>query len=133
MSDVWDELRFFKKSEFDCRCGCGGNEMNPDFLKKLDDLRSRVDFPFIVTSGYRCPDHNEQVSSTGRNGPHTTGRAVDLSLFGQRAFNVMRQWTLGGWGTGIGLNQKGPHKKRFIHLDDLEADGKRFRPTVWTY
>ncbi len=133
MSDIWDELKFFKKSEFDCRCGCGRNEMDPDFLRKLDDHRSRVDFPFVVTSGYRCPDHNEAVSNTGRSGPHTTGRAVDLALFGRRAFGVMRHATLGGWYSGIGLNQRGPHNKRFIHLDDLEPEDSRFRPTVWTY
>ncbi len=130
---IWDELKYFKKTEFDCRCGCGQNEMEPDFLKKLDDLRGRFDFPFIVTSGYRCPSYNAQVSSTGATGPHTTGRAVDLALFGRKAFNLMRHWTLGGWGTGIGLKQHGPHDKRFIHLDDISADDNRFRPTVWTY
>lgn len=133
MSDVWDELKFFKKSEFDCRCGCGGNEMNADFLRKLDDMRSRMDFPYIVTSGYRCPDHNEKVSTTGRNGPHTTGRAVDINVFGKRAFQVLQQAALGGWFTGIGLNLKGSHDKRFIHLDDLDSHDNRFRPTVWTY
>ena len=107
--------------------------MEPDFLKKLDDLRGRFDFPFIVTSGYRCADYNERISSTGRTGPHTTGRAVDLALFGRKAYGLMRHWTLGGWGTGIGLHQRGPHDKRFIHLDDIPADDNRFRPTVWTY
>jgi uncharacterized protein YcbK (DUF882 family) len=79
---IFEELQFFKKSEFTCKCGCGRTFMEPDFLKKLDDLRSRVDFPFFVTSGFRCPSYNERISSTGRTGPHTTGRAVDLQLYG---------------------------------------------------
>lgn len=129
---IWDELRFFKKTEFDCPC-CGGNQMSETFLRKLDDHRGRVDFPFIVTSGYRCPNHNEQVSSTGRNGPHTTGRAVDLAIFGRNAHRLIQQGALGGWYSGIGLKQHGPHAARFVHLDDLEQTDGRFRPTIWTY
>lgn len=133
MTTIWDSLKFFKKTEFDCKCGCGRNEMDEDFLTKLDDARSRVDFPFIVTSGYRCPDYNDRISTTGRNGPHTTGHAVDLGLFGRNAFAVVTQMALGGWMTGIGLKQHGAHSGRFIHLDDLSKDDGRFRPTIWTY
>lgn len=128
---IWDELEFFQKKEFDCRCGCGRNEMDPDFLKKLDDLRRRLGFPLVVTSGYRCPDHNESVSTTGRDGPHTTGRAVDFGIMGYKAKRLLTQASLGGWMTGLGVNQKGPHNKRFIHLDDLESE--RTRPNVWSY
>lgn len=134
MSGVdWSTVVHFAPEEFECACGCGRNEMQPDFIRKLDDLRSRFDFPFVVTSGYRCPDHNAKVSTTGRDGPHTTGRAVDLSLFGRRAFLVIRQASLFGFMTGLGLNQRGQHEKRFVHLDDLEAGDGRYRPTVWTY
>lgn len=129
----WDEIEFFKKNEFDCKCGCGGNEMVPSFLKKLDHTRRLLGFPFVVTSGYRCPQHNNRVSNTGLNGPHTTGRAVDVQLFGHRAFVLLRAIGVGNEFTGIGLNLKGPHKSRFIHLDDLESHDNRFRPTVWTY
>lgn len=129
----WDQVIFFKKKEFDCKCGCGKNEMDLVFLKKLDDARSRFDFAFIVTSGYRCPLHNSRVSTTGQNGPHTTGHAADLSLFGHQAHKVIQQGTLGGWFTGIGLKQHGPHRSRFIHLDDLQSTDDRFRPTIWTY
>lgn len=130
-ADFWNEIEHFKKAEFDCPC-CGANKMARDFVRKLDDLRSRVNFPLVVSSGYRCAKHNAAVSKTGDHGPHTTGRAVDFAIFGRAAFIVVQQWSLGGWGTGLGLNQRGPHQKRFVHLDDLEA-GERYRPTVWTY
>jgi len=107
--------------------------MNHSFLKKLDRTRTLLGFPLIVTSGYRCPDHNDSVSSTGRNGPHTTGRAVDLAVFGYQAYALLRH--VGGTPDfgGIGLKQHGAHDSRFIHLDDLEPSDGRFRPTVWTY
>ena len=45
---IWDELSFFKKSEFDCRCGCGRNEMNLAFLEKLDELRASLSLSRVV-------------------------------------------------------------------------------------
>ena len=133
---TWADIRHFTPGEFACKCGAcdsDGTEMHLDFVAKLDDLRERMDIPFIVTSGYRCPDYNDRISTTGRNGPHTTGRAVDLSITGRLAFNLLRQCSLGGWMSGIGLNQRGPHAKRFIHLDDLNGPDHPHRPNVWTY
>lgn len=130
---IWDELRFFKKTEFNCRCGCGRNNMEPEFLKKLDTARGILGFPLIISSGYRCPSHNERVSTTGKSGPHTTGRAADVLIFGREAYILVRYMSLHGGMTGLGINQRGAHDKRFIHLDDLEQSDGRYRPTVWTY
>ena len=130
---IWDELKYFKKTEFDCKCGCGKNDMDEGFLKKLDNMRHVLGFPLVVTSGYRCPDYNERVSTTGRNGPHTTGKAVDLSVFGYRAWVVLRYALGANAYPGVGLKQHGAHSSRFIHLDDLEQADNRYRPTTWTY
>jgi hypothetical protein len=129
---IWNELQFFERREFLCPC-CESEGMDSDFLRKLDDIRRRLNFPLPVTSGYRCPDYNDKISTTGRNGPHTTGKAADLSLMGRQAFQFVQQASLGGWFTGIGLRQHGAHTKRFIHVDDLPSGDGRFRPTVWTY
>lgn len=126
------QWKHFEIDEFTCTCGCGINGMRESFVDKLDDLRERCGFPFIVTSGYRCPEHNSRVSSTGSDGPHTTGRAVDLSVSGNDAFRLVAQCTLGGWMTGVGLKQHGAHASRFVHLDDLAQPGHP-RPRVWTY
>ncbi len=131
---TWAEIKYFEPGEFACRCGdcdSDGREMDLNFVAALDELRRRFGFPIVITSGYRCPAYNRVVSTTGFDGPHTTGRAADIGISGERAFHLMQQCTLGGWMTGIGLNQTGSHEKRFIHLDDL--DGDRPRPRVWTY
>lgn len=122
--------RHFTIDEFTCKCGCGRNEMSPQFIDLLDDLREACGFPLPVTSGYRCPDHNEKVSSTGRTGPHTTGRAADLGVSHKQAFEALT-WAARMEFTGIGLNQKGA--ARFVHLDDLPAAEGQPRPTVWSY
>lgn len=119
---MWDELRYFQRSEFICSCGCGRADMEFEFLKKLDVLRHTMGFPIHVTSGYRCPDYNEQVSSTGRTGPHTSGKAADLALSYSGARKALT--TISELFDGVGLNQKG--ESRFVHVDTLE-------PRIWTY
>ena len=123
----------FALHELACR-HCGASEMDEDFLDRLEELRTehygRV---MPLSSGYRCPEYNRSVSTTGPYGPHATGQAVDVRVFGAAAYELveaaLRQ---GGW-TGIGLNQRGAHLGRFIHLDRLEETGTRPRPWVWTY
>lgn len=119
----------FKPEEFRCK-GDGTYLIVPEFMDKLQALRTRAAFPFRITSGYRSPAYNAKVAETGSKGPHTTGRAVDISVFGLDAFNLVRLAMEGGF-TGIGISQKGT--SRFVHLDDLNrADGYP-RPAIWTY
>ncbi len=46
--------QYFSDSELMCRCCYGKAEMEPNFMKKLIVLREYVNFPFAVTSAYRC-------------------------------------------------------------------------------
>ena len=112
---------------------CGKVYMKESFMLALERLREACDFPFIISSGYRCPDHNAAVSpATGRDGPHTTGYAADVAVVGDKAYMVMAKAHMVGM-TGVGLNQKGPHNQRFVHLDTLNESSTRPRPWVWTY
>lgn len=120
---------YFKPHELECSC-CGKNLMQDEFMDRLDALRALLDFPFKLSSAYRCPDHNSTVSKTGRNGPHTTGRAVDILCSHEQAFDIITNARNFGF-TGIGVKQKG--EGRFIHLDDLEHRANRPRPHVWSY
>ena len=115
----------FSNAELTCKCGCG---MLPrkDFMAKVQKLRDELGFTLPVTSAARCPLHNAAVSATGRTGPHTTGRAIDIGVRGDRAVMLIKAALNAGF-TGIGISQKGA--SRFIHLDDL-AEG---RPNVWSY
>lgn len=132
---TWDTIEHFKATEFACRCGeCGstGDEMNMEFIYALNQLRERLDNAMVITSGYRCPAYNDRISSTGVDGPHTTGRAADVGVSGERAFHLVQQCCINGWMKGIGINQKGAYDKRFIHLDNLEEPDHP-RPRIWTY
>jgi uncharacterized protein YcbK (DUF882 family) len=115
----------FGREELTCKCGCGFLPQQ-DFMDKVEQHRLSVGFPLAVSSAARCPDHNARVSGTGRSGPHTTGRAIDLAVSHGKAYMVLATALRMGF-TGIGVQQKGGG--RFIHLDDL-ADG---RPAIWSY
>lgn len=119
---------FFKRDELKCK-GSGLCKMSPDFMYKLCALRSMYNAPLIITSGYRSPEHNKEVSYTGENGPHTTGRAVDISIRGKEALFIIKAAMSLGF-TGFGVSQKGD--SRFIHLDDLEYPDFP-RPNLWSY
>lgn len=122
-------MKYFTNEELECSC-CGKNLMQSDFMEKVEEMREALGFPFIVSSAYRCPDHNSVVSKTGRNGPHTSGRAIDIRCSHERAFEIISNAKRFGF-TGVGVKQKG--EGRFIHLDDLTERSNRPRPTTWSY
>ena len=130
----WDDIKHFTVGEFTCHCGCGRSDMDEDFMLCLDDLREQLGFPLGVSSGFRCPDHNDKVSSTGRNGPHTTGKAADLLVFGAEGYAVVSQAADSGM-SGVGISQasKTPHGERFVHVDTLGQAVNRPRPWIWSY
>ncbi len=126
---VWPN---FTPQEMACK-GSGSILIVPEFMDKLQLLRTQFGEPVVISSGYRSPAHNNAVSSTGHDGPHTTGRAADIKTSHNRAFEILAIAPGLGF-TGIGIKQKGPHAGRFIHLDDLgNEDTKGLRPTVWSY
>ena len=130
--------RNFSRAELMCRCGCQRMEMDHEFMLKIQRMRAVSEKPFTVTSAFRCPEHNNNVSSTGYDGPHTTGHAIDLQFFGNDAFALLElvftdsdEWIREF--TGIGVSQKGSHGARFIHLDDLPNAPGQPRPWIWSY
>ena len=79
----WDDIEFFTREEFRCKCGgkyCNGfpAEMSEDTVRCADEIRRRAGIPLHVNAGLRCEAWNrEQSGATGSY--HMTGHAVDLS------------------------------------------------------
>jgi hypothetical protein len=120
----------FTPAEVACKCGCG---LLPSqaFMEKVQRARNRTNFKWPVTSGARCPEYNVIVSDTGDSGPHTKD-AIDIGVSGAQARAVLAAFLAEGF-SGIGVNQRGPHNKRFIHGDDLPNEDGQPRPHVWSY
>jgi uncharacterized protein YcbK (DUF882 family) len=117
--------------ELVCKCGCGLCLMDNDFMSKLEKIKdewySQSTNRLKITSGYRCHNHNRNVSihaSEDGSGPHTKGKAVDILISGsdsKKLYRIAKKHM-----TGIGIS------KNFIHMDALTPE-EAPRPTVWRY
>lgn len=116
----------FKRAEMRCK-GSGECRVDPAFMDLLEAIRADYGKPMTITSGYRSPEYNAKVSFTGSAGPHTTGRAVDVSVRGEDAHRLLKTALAHGI-MGVGVAQKG--ESRFLHLDMVETGT---RPWVWSY
>lgn len=127
--------KYFSPQELRCRCdNCEsmGVEMKPELMEPLIVLRETMRMPFLVSSAYRCPAHNNKVSTTGLNGPHTTGLAIDIVIGSTPAYHFLEEAYAMKAFTGIGIKQK--EAWRFIHLDVLDPVKSHLkRPMIWSY
>ncbi len=98
-------------------------------MVRLQALRTKLEFPFPITSAYRCANHPIERQKK-MPGAHYTGRAVDIAVSHEKAYHLVQEALQAGF-TGIGVKQKGAI--RFIHLDDLEDSPSRPRPHIWSY
>jgi hypothetical protein len=114
------ELRYFKLHEFDCK-HTGENEMKESFLVRIDELRHRCGFPFVINSGYRSKTHPEEINKE-KPGKHTEGIASDPAVNNgyERRKIVEEALKMGFKGIGVA--------KTFVHIDDREGT-----PVMWTY
>ncbi len=117
-------MKYFKLSEFDSPDSPGsGEEMKQSFLHKLDNAREIAMIPFIITSGYRTPDHNVAVKGK-QSSSHLKGYAADISCIGSRSRKLIINALIdaGFDRMGIGSN--------FIHVD---SDPEKDSDVMWLY
>ena len=74
----------FNVREFRCQCGQSHETLiASELVDKLEDLYTTLNCSkIIVTSGYRCPEHDKAVGGTS-SGQHTKGTAADVCCYGQ--------------------------------------------------
>lgn len=125
----WNRYPNFSEHEFRCPCGCGRADMDRLFMDKLQSVRTTFEAPMKISSGFRCADYNRRK---GYGPEHGLGKAADIQISGHEA------WRLLGVAAQrfprLGVNQRGAHDKRFIHLgiaEPGEVDG--FSPWLWSY
>lgn len=97
--------------------------MNADFLNKLDEAREIANIPFIINSAYRSPEHNAKIGGKP-NSSHLKGLAVDISVTNSRQRFIVLNALLNVGFTRIGIADT------FIHVD-LSTD--KSQQVIWTY
>lgn len=116
----------FRKSEFNCKCGC---EMPVSVLeniktlsKQLQVLRNQTNKSIKVNSGYRCSIHNELIGGS-ENSQHKLGKAADVVI---TDFSPFETYSLISKFIKIKLMKKGGLGKynSFTHYDIREVNAR---------
>ena len=98
------------------------DNMNVDFLAKLDEAREFAGIPFIINSAYRSPSHPESIKNPTSS--HIKGLAVDISAKDSRQrFLILDALMV------VGFNRIGI-AGTFIHVD---SDLDKSQNVIWTY
>ena len=71
----------FNREEFSCKCGCGYDNISPELIGVLQELRDWFDSPIHINSGCRCCTHNKSVGGVPSS-RHTWGTAADIVVSG---------------------------------------------------
>lgn len=113
---------YFNLNEFMCPC-CGGNDIKPELVERLQKARSMAGFPFKIDSGWRCEAHNKEIGGEEKSS-HMLGWAADIAC-GASAIRhtLIESLQCAGFNRfGIG--------KTFIHAD---CDPAKPKNVIWVY
>ena len=83
-NDITQLSPHFNVKEFKCKCG-GSHDIliSDELVDKLEKLYAKLNCSkIIITSGYRCANHDKNVGGSG-TGQHTKGNAADTCCYGQ--------------------------------------------------
>ena len=111
--------REMNRDAFACQCGnnCGYTLRNNTIwvLESVErDLQreTKSDYELKITSGARCPEHNERVGGS-KNSAHVLGLAADISYENNRIKFWMLRSLFFSYVKRLGLNER----LAFLHFD----------------
>ena len=116
-------FKYFKQEEFECKCGCGKNNVDYEFLTRLDIARGKAGIPFVINSGCRCAEHNKNVGGSDTSS-HLKGIAADI-----RCANNTELWSIIHGLMYAGFKRVGI-AKNFVHVD---ADTTKTQKVMFKY
>jgi len=114
--------RYFTVQEFVCPC-CNDQAMSRIFIARLDQARGLAGVPFVLTSAWRCYQHNLDVGGK-ETSSHLFGLAVDIAVTNSRDRYKIVNALLNVGFTRIGIG------KDFIHVD---MDNTKDAEVIWLY
>lgn len=126
-------MSYFKLREFECKCNskdCTGKQprlrMNQTLLDALNRIREELGQPIVITSGFRCKNHNKAIGGA-LNSRHMAGDAVDIRPASGSAEDLEELWKVCEREAAVvGLGDG--RRKGFVHIDCRPGTRK-----VWQY
>jgi uncharacterized protein YcbK (DUF882 family) len=126
----WNDYDNFTSKELAC-VQTGECDMDPHFMRLVQDIRDVYDRPMTVASGFRSELHTSERFKMVK-GEHTKGLAVDIKAHGSAALDLIYIALIQGV-RRIGVHQLGNLDQRFVHLGIGYRDYNYFVPGIWTY
>ena len=116
--------QYFSNNDFrNAIPSCSIDDMEENFMHRLDVARYLSGVPFIINSAYRTVEHEKSKGRSG-NSSHVKGIAVDLKASNSRARYKIIEGLLSAGFTRIGVGSN------FIHVD---SDHEKDQNVIWTY
>lgn len=110
----------FTIEELQCKCGCK-RLPEESFIHKLQMLRLKCGFPFVISSGFRCSAYNATLLGAHPESAHTKGLAVDID---NSNIDSDRLWHLMKYATELDFNGI-EISTAHIHLDMKDRGHKK--------
>lgn len=121
-------MSYFKRSEFECGCGCGFAAVDYELLDVLNEVRGFIKTPLVITSGCRCDHHNFCVGGS-EGSAHKLGLAADFRPFRSDPdkdvhLDRMYKYLLKEYPDKYGIAIK---EGSFVHLDVKPGGPRRWK------
>lgn len=123
------KLAHFSISEFDSPDAAGsGRFMDQDFLRRLDSARASAGIPFVISSGFRTPEHHDSLTgkgyATSKTSAHLKGLAADIVCHTSHDRWIILQALFREGFNRVGIGES------FVHVD---ADCSKAAELIWVY
>ncbi len=103
--------KYFNRSEFSCKCGCGFSTVDVELLRVLELARDYFKKPVKINSACRCENHNIKVGGA-LHSKHMLGIAADIvvkDIKPQLVYDLLDRHEPNKYGVG--------NYKTFTHID----------------
>lgn len=112
--------KHFGTREFTCQCKhdtCKEQRISKELIRRLEEIREDIQQPMIVTSGFRCSRHQEDIRNSGvstvaaKKSTHELGEAADIVPKDKKDVKGKFLLVCAHYFDSIGLSD------RFLHVD----------------
>ena len=95
--------KYFSRSEFSCKCGCGFETVDIELLRVLTVVREHFNAPVTINSACRCVKHNKSVGGA-KGSKHLLGIAADIVVKGvapEEVYRFLNNYAGNKYGLGL--------------------------------
>ena len=125
MASVEWTSKYFTRAEFACKCGCGFDDIDPQLVALLDQLRELYGSPIKIDSGCRCEARNKAVGGEP-NSAHLRGKAADIETSNSGARYMVTSDAF-----KVGFKRIGQYKTSTIVHVDIDSTLPQF--VMWVH